>query len=78
MAAITVREARRRLRELLDRVGAGEEVVILRRGREAARLVPAGRGRQPLPDLTAFRASIKVSGPPLSREVIRARKEARY
>ena len=34
-------EAKTRLAELLDRVERGEEVVIARRGRPVARLVPA-------------------------------------
>jgi prevent-host-death family protein len=36
-----VAEAKRRFSELLDRVGAGERVVIHRRGRPAVVLVPA-------------------------------------
>ena len=32
----------------------------------------------PLPDLSEFRASIKVKGKPLSQAVIDRRKEARY
>jgi len=38
----------------------GEEIVIQRRGKAAARLVPPIRSRMRLPDLTAFRASIRV------------------
>lgn len=36
-----VAEAKRRFSELLDRVGAGERVVVERRGRPAVVLVPA-------------------------------------
>lgn len=39
--AVGVAEAKRRFSELLDRVGAGERVVVNRRGRAAAVLVPA-------------------------------------
>jgi prevent-host-death family protein len=35
-------EARRRFAQLLQRVGRGEEILITRRGKEVARLVPAG------------------------------------
>ncbi len=35
-----VAEAKRRFSELLDRVGAGERVVVARRGKPAAALVP--------------------------------------
>ena len=34
-------EAKRRFSELLDRVGAGERIVVARRGRPAVVLVPA-------------------------------------
>jgi prevent-host-death family protein len=40
MASIGTFEAKTRLSELLDRVEAGEELVIARRGRPVARLVP--------------------------------------
>ena len=42
------------------------------------RLVPPKRKRQRLPDLSSFRASIRVTGEPISRTVIRSRREARY
>jgi prevent-host-death family protein len=40
MAEIGAFEAKNRLGQLLDRVEAGEEIVITRRGRPVARLVP--------------------------------------
>ena len=40
MKTATVRELRNDYRQLLDRVVAGEEVVITKRGRTMARLVP--------------------------------------
>ena len=39
-------EAKTRLAELLDRVEAGEELVIARRGRPVARLVPVASAQQ--------------------------------
>ena len=39
MKRFTLREAKARLFELVDRVQAGEEVVILRRGRPVAQLM---------------------------------------
>ncbi len=77
MKAVTVRDARAHLRALLDRVAAGEEVAILRRGREVARLVPPIRKRRRLPDLTTFRGSLQVKGEPLSETIISARQEER-
>jgi prevent-host-death family protein len=44
MNAVGDAEAKANLSELLDRVGRGEEIVITRDGRPAARLVPAEGG----------------------------------
>ncbi len=75
---VSVAQARRDLRRLLDEVSAGREVAVLRRGTEVARLVPArGRGRR-LPSLAAFRRTISVRGEALSTAVIKSRREARY
>ncbi len=78
MQTVNVKEARARLKELLEQVEAGEEVVLLRRGREVARLVPPKGEGHPLPDLSDFRKSIAIKGQPLSSHVIRARREERY
>ena len=78
MHSVTVREARAGLRALLERAQAGEEIVILRRGKEVARLVPPARGPAAFPDLTAFRAGIALVGEPLSDTVARQRRDARY
>jgi prevent-host-death family protein len=49
--SLGVADAKRRFRELIDRVGAGERFVVLRRGRPAVALVPpaAELGRRPRP-----------------------------
>jgi len=78
MTRISVREARGQFRALLNRVAAGEEVVIQRRGQDVARIVPPVRRGPRLPDLSAFRASLRVTGEPLSSIVAKARREARY
>ena len=49
MRTVSVREARQKLRSLLDDVAAGEEVVLMRRGKAVARLVPDGDAAQRLP-----------------------------
>lgn len=41
MRIVTVRDARAQLRALLDRVTVGEEIIILRRWKEVARLAGA-------------------------------------
>ncbi len=43
--SVGVHEAKTNLSRLLERVAAGEEITITRRGEEVARLVPARRGR---------------------------------
>ena len=79
MITVTLKEARRRLGQLVDAAARGEEVLITRRGRKAARLTPATEGPRPsLPDMAAFRASITVEGAPLSEAVIAEREGARY
>jgi prevent-host-death family protein len=75
---INVKDARSRLRSLLDRVEVGDEVIILRRGKEVARLVPPEGEGKPLPSLKEFRASIRIIGEPLIDTVIQEREEERY
>ena len=75
---VSVREARQHLRRLLDQVQAGDEVVMTRRGVEVARLVRPQRKPVRLPDLEGFRASMKLRGEPLSRQVIKSRRSNRY
>jgi prevent-host-death family protein len=78
MRTVSVAEARSRFKALLDEVASGHPVSVVRRGREVARLVPPRRRRPRLPALDSFRASIRVTGEPVSQTVIRARREARY
>ena len=55
----SVAEAKSGLSELLDRVEAGEEILITRRGRPIARVegAEAARKKLPLPSLRALRAT---------------------
>ncbi len=78
MKNVSVKEARENLKSLIDQVAAGEEVILLRRGKEVARLIPPKSGRKRLPALRDFRASIAVAGRPMSEDVTRARTEGRY
>lgn len=75
---INVKEARNRISSLLDRTQKGEEVLILRRGKKVARLVPVSGAKKRLPDLSNFRSSIKVKGNSLSRQVVAGRDAERY
>lgn len=46
MSILNVHEAKTHLSRLLDRVEAGEDVIIARAGRPIARLVPIRQGRR--------------------------------
>jgi prevent-host-death family protein len=77
MEEVNVKDARGQLSALLDRVEKGEEIIIKRRGKRVAKMVPPGKPSN-LPSLKDFRASLKLRGKPLSQTVIDARKEERY
>lgn len=72
------------LHRLLARTAKGEEVLLLRSGQAVARLVPVGRPQEEnlqanrLPELSAFRDSISLTGEPASSAVLKERKEQRY
>jgi prevent-host-death family protein len=75
---INAKQARAKLSSLLKRVEEGGEVVLLRRGKRIARLIPAERKQGRLPTLKEFRASIQIKGKPLSIDVIRGREDERF
>jgi prevent-host-death family protein len=75
---VNVKEARNSIGKLLDRTQRGEEIMISRRGKKVARLVPVGVSAKRLPDLRDFRASITIRGAALSQTVIDLRNMERY
>ena len=75
---ISAKEARARLSDLLKRAEKGEEVLLLRRGKKVARLVPVKKVQKTLPSLKEFRASIRIKGQPLSMAVLKNREEERF
>lgn len=76
---VSLAEAKAHLSALLDRVEAGEEVVITRRGKPVARLAPEGKAkRKPLPSLREFRAQMPMSKIPAGEFVRKMRDEDRY
>ncbi len=79
MNRVNMREARRHLSDIVKAAERGEATVITKRGRQVARIEPVSppKGRK-LPDLSEFRASVKVKGKSLSQIVIDGRKGARY
>jgi prevent-host-death family protein len=75
---INVKEARAKFSSLLNQVKDGDEVIIRRRGKEVARLLPpSGQGKR-LPRLSDFRRSIRLKDEPLSETIRKGRKEERY
>jgi len=75
---IGAKEARVRLSDLLKRAEKGEEVLLFRRGKKVARLVPVKKVQKTLPSLKEFRASIRIKGQPLSVAVLKNREEERF
>ena len=75
MQTVNVREARRNISRLLDAVSVGEEIVIERHGKPAARLVPVPNAETKtlrFPDRNALRAKLppaKSSSAELIREM---------
>ena len=78
MREVSIKQARQSLRALLDDVAAGEEIVLLRRGRAVARLVPAAEGAKRLPSLADHRRSIQQRGSTLRDEIVAAREKELY
>lgn len=47
MQKVNIHEAKTTLSRLVDRAGAGEEILIVKSGRPVAKLVPLKEGRKP-------------------------------
>ncbi len=58
MVTVNLAKAKARLSELLDKVEAGEEIIITRHGRPVAHLSPVSKPKMPLRSLAAFRAKM--------------------
>jgi len=56
MSTVTLTEAKTHLSHLLDRVEAGEEVVITRRGLPIARITPLEKPKHAVKSLAKFRS----------------------
>lgn len=78
MLKVTVEDAVRDLKALLEQVARGEEVVLMEQDREVARLIPPQSREQWLANMRVFRSSLQIKGEPLSATVIKARQEGRY
>ena len=62
MIEINAKDVRKRLGELLTEVQNGQTIMITKRGKAVARMVPPETdSERTFPDLSDFRASIKVN-----------------
>lgn len=77
MGTVSLAEAKAHLSEMLDRVEAGEELVITRRGKPVARILPVQGKPTPLQSLAAFRAQLPKVGKS-SVELIREMRDEGY
>ncbi len=73
MVTVSLATAKAQLSSLLDRVEAGETVIITRHGKAVAQVSPAAMAKEPIPvdELAAFRATMPRL-PQSSADVIRA------
>lgn len=78
MLTVNVRETRDRISQLLDVVAAGEEVIILRRGQPAARLVRADESPVRFPDRSSLRQALPPSKESAGDAIRALRDESRY
>ena len=78
MSTVNVRDARERFAQLLDEVAAGEEVIILRRGAPAARLVGMGAKSVSFPDRRQLRESLPPLETTAAETVRELRDQERY
>jgi prevent-host-death family protein len=79
--SVSVADAKARLSEILDRVEAGEEVVITRRGKAVARLRPEQKpagSRIDLDKLRELRESMPMAKTPAGEFIRKMRDEERY
>jgi len=78
LVTVNLAQAKAHLSELLDKVEAGEEVIITRRGHPVAHIRPAARLRKPLRlrELAAFRAAMPCLRRP-SAELLREARDER-
>ena len=79
MVTVNLAQAKARLSELLDKVEAGQEVIITRRGKAVAHLSAAVRPKKALPlqELAEFRAAMPKLRRP-SCELLREVRDERY
>jgi prevent-host-death family protein len=77
MHTVSVAEAKANLSKVLNRVQAGEDVVITRRGKPVARIAAMKDALEPIPSLEKFRATLPKAKTP-SVKIIRQMRDETY
>ncbi|MGQ7275353.1 type II toxin-antitoxin system Phd/YefM family antitoxin [Marinobacter sp. V034] len=62
-------EAQEKLAKLVDAVASGKEIVILRHGKPAARMIPAVQESVIFPDRSELRRSLRPAGESASKAI---------
>lgn len=78
MRTVNVSETREHLAQLLDAVEAGEEVLIVRRDRPVARLVPVPAAMSPFPSRRELREALPAMDEDADAVVRALRDDERY
>lgn len=78
MQTMNVRETRERLSQLLDAVAQGEEIVILRHGKPAARLTAPQTEEVRFPDRSTLRQALPEASESATAVVRHLRNDSRY
>jgi prevent-host-death family protein len=76
MKHIGIKQARQQLPDLIDRVEAGEEIIISRQGKAVAQLIAVPKTFKQLPMLSEFRRGIGSLGTPAAK-LLRAERDER-
>lgn len=76
MTHIGIKQARQELPDLVDRAGAGEDIVITRQGKPVAKITAISRSSKSLPSLAQFRQSLGNDGTPAA-DLLRSERNGR-
>jgi antitoxin (DNA-binding transcriptional repressor) of toxin-antitoxin stability system len=78
MTKTTIEEATKNLYNLLEQVAKGEQFVLIKEGKEVARLLPPQQAKKVFPSLNSFRKSIVLKGNTMSATILEERENQRY
>lgn len=73
MVKISIENLETNLKAILDRVAQGEEIILVEGSQEVARIVPPKNRKEWVLQRKRLRASILLTGEPLSATIIQSR-----